>query len=323
MRKIATTILCMTSLVISNALLSVALSQGYPSRPIRFIVPYAPGGGADIVARAVALKLSLSLGQPVIVDNRPGGGTIIGTQIAAESPPDGYTLFMATGAHTSNPSLYKQLPYDTEKAFASVSLVASSPFLLIVNNEMPVHSVADLIAYAKKEKLNYGLSAHGAPDHLGMELLKYLMQIEMVRIPYKGAGPALTDLMGGQIQIMFINVVAAASQVRAQRVRAIAVSTIKRSELLPALPTVAESGVPGFDVSAWSGVLVRAGTPPEIIARLYKDIVEGLQAKDIQDQFLKMGAGLIGSTPEQFAEYLARDTERWRHLVGHANIAVD
>jgi len=323
MKKIATVTLFIMSMVAANVHLPVASAQTFPSRPIRFVVPYAPGGGADIVARAIGLKLSASMGQPVIVDNRPGGGTIIGTEIAAVSAPDGYTLFMATGSHTSNPSLYKKLPYDTESAFAPVSLVASSPFLLVVNPDLPVHSVAELVSYAKTHKLNYGLSAYGAPDHLGMELLKYLMNIDVTPIPYKGAGLALTDLIGGQIQVMFVNIVAASSQVQSGRVRALAVSTIKRSELMPALPTIAESVAPGFDVSAWSGVLVRAGTPPEIIARLQREIVESLNATDVREQFLKMGAGRVGSTPSEFGEFLALDTEKWRHLVEKANIQVD
>lgn len=302
---------------------SVVLSQTYPSKPIRFIVPYAPGGGADIVARAIGQKLAESMGQSVIIDNRPGGGTIIGTELAATSAPDGYVLFMATGAHTSNPSLYKKLPYDTAKAFAPVSLAASSPFLLIVNPSLPAGSVREFISYARTKQLNYGISATGAPDHLGMELLKSLVGIDLVRIPYKGAGPALIDLIGGQIPVMFANIVAALPHVRSGKVRALAATTIDRSALMPNLPTVAESGVPGFDVSAWSGVLVPAGTARNIIARLNSEIIKSLQTGDIKERLLNLGAGLIGSTPEHFGEFLVRETEKWAKVVKRADIQLD
>ena len=294
-----------------------AFSEGYPSKPIRIIVPYPPGGFNDTLARTLGQKLNEKWGQAVIVDNRPGGGTTIGTGLAAKSPPDGYTLLIVSFAFAINPALYATLPYDTEKDFAPVVLAASTPNLLVVNSELPVKSVKELIALAKSKpgQLNYASAGNGSSNHLSMELFKSLTGIDAVHIPYKGSAPAVTDLIGGQVDLMFDNVPNVLPQVKAGKLRALAVSSRERSPFVKDLPTVAETGVPGFEVSVWFGVVAPAGTPQPVIAKLNAEINAILKLPEIRQSFNNQGVETAGGTEAEFAAFIAAQTTKWAKVV--------
>ena len=293
------------------------LAQDYPNKPIRLIVPYPPGGFNDTLARTLGQKLTASWHQPVIVDNRPGGGSTIGTNIVAKASPDGYTLLIASFAFAVNPSLYRSLPYDPDRDFAPIVLAATTPNLLVVNPQMPVHSVKDLIAFAKANpgKLNYASAGNGSSNHLSMELFKMLTGIDMIHVPYKGSAPAVNDLLGGQVNLMFDNAPNVLQQVKAGKLRALAVSSKQRSFIVKDLPSVAEAGVPGFDVSVWFGVMAPAGTPSSIIDRLNTEINAILHLAEIRQAFTNQGVEAAGSTPEQFASFLAAQKTKWSRVV--------
>ena len=294
-----------------------ALSEDYPGKPIRIIVPYPPGGFNDTLARTLGQKLTEKWGQSVIVDNRPGGGTTIGTNLAAKSAPDGYTLLIVSFAFAVNPALYATLPYDTTKDFAPVVLAASTPNLLVVNPDLPVKSVKELISLAKAKpgKLNYASAGNGSSNHLSMELLKSLTGIDAVHIPYKGSAPAVTDLIGGQVDLMFDNVPNVLQQVKAGKLRAIAVSGRERSPFVKDLPTVAESGVAGFDVSVWFGVVAPAGTPQPVVAKLNAEINRILKLPDIKQTFNSQGVEPAGGTPGEFSAFIAAQAAKWGKVV--------
>ena len=303
-----------------------AWAQAYPNKPIRIVVPFPAGGATDILARAVAQKLTEAWGQPVIVDNRPGAGGNIGSELVAHSAPDGYTLEMGTvGTHAINASLYSKMPYDHIKDFAPVILVAGVPNVLEVNPSLPVNSVQELIAYAKANpgKLNFASSGNGTSIHLSGELFKVMTGVQMTHVPYKGSAPALQDLIGGQVQLMFDNLPPSLPQIKSGKLRALAVTSATRSSALPDIPTVAESGLPGFEASSWFGILAPAGTPPAIIAKLNAEIAKWLTSPEAKEKMLALGANIGGGSPEDFAKHIAVETAKWQKVVKASGAKVD
>jgi tripartite-type tricarboxylate transporter receptor subunit TctC len=303
-----------------------AVAQEYPTKPLRFIAPNLPGGPTDILARLIGQKLTESMGQPVIVENRAGAGGNIGTEIAAKAPPDGYTLITGNNAtFGANVSLYKRLGFDPIKDFTPVIFVATQPNILVVHPSLPARNVKELIALAKARpgQLNYSGSGVGAAAHLAAELFKSMSGTDIVHISYKSAAPALTDLMAGHTQLMFASALSVMPLVKANRVRALAVTTPKRSRLLPELPTVAEAGVPGFEATTWHGVLVTAGTPAPIVERLNVEINKLLQTADIRDKLTALGAEIVGGSPKDFADHIRREIPRWAKVVKSINVQLD
>ena len=290
----------------------------YPARPIRMIVPSSPGSGPDIMARAIGQALTESLGQPVVIDDRPGAGGIIGSEAAAKSPPDGYTLIMSNaGAHTVNASLYAKLPYDPIRDFATVTLVAMAPNILIVPPTLPARSVKELIALAKAQpgELTFGSGGNGSTAHLSGELFKSMAGINIVHVPFKGSPGAVIAVIAGQISMAFPNIPPALPQVRSGKLKALAVTTAKRSAALPDLPTVAESGLPGYEATAWFGVLAPAATPSTIIAQLNAAIVKSLHTREMRERLIAEGTEPVGNTPEQFAQIVRNDIAKWAKVV--------
>ena len=303
-----------------------AWAQSYPTKPIRIVVPFPGGGATDLLARAAAQKLTEAWGQPVVVDNRPGAGGNIGTELVARAAPDGYTLEMGTvGTHAINASLYAKMPYDHVKDFAPVILVAGVPNVLVVNPALPVTSVQELISYAKANpgKLNFASSGSGTSIHLSGELFKVMAGVQMTHIPYKGSAPALADLIGGQVQLMFDNLPPSLPQIKAGKLRALAVTSVTRAPALPDVPTVAESGLPGFEASSWFGILAPAGTPPDIIARLNAEIGKWLASPEAKEKLLALGANAAGGSPEDFAKHIAAETAKWQKVVKESGAKVD
>jgi tripartite-type tricarboxylate transporter receptor subunit TctC len=293
-------------------------AQNYPTKPIRIVVPFAPGGGGDLVARTVAAKLTEGLGQPVVVDNRAGAAGSIGADIAAKSPPDGHTLLLGSnGPLAINPSLYAKLPYDAARDFAPVSLVTVMPFVLVVHPALPVRAVKELIALARSRpgELNYGSPGNGSSTHLANELLKSMTGMKIAHVPYKGVAPAATDLISGQIQMMSGDLSTLVPHIRSGRMRALAVTSSRRSALLPETPTIAESGVPGYEASGWFGVLVPAGTPPSIVQRLNAAMLKGLAAADARERLAAFGGEVAPGTPEQFAAHIRTEAAKWGKLI--------
>lgn len=308
------------------ALVPDVVAQGYPAKAIRFIVPFPPGGGNDILARELGQNVSEPLGVPVVIDNKPGASTIIGTELAAKAPPDGYTIFMGNNStFTINPNLYQKLPYDPVKDFSPVSLLATAPFLILAHPSVPVRSVKDLIALAKARprQLNFGSAGIGIVTHLAGEMLNSMARIEMVHVPYKGAGPVLTDLIGGHIELAFINVLSSIPHVRSGRLRGLAVTSAKRNDVLPDLPTVAESGLPGYESSVWYAVLVPARTPQDVIVRLNTEFVKAIRNPKVRDRLTADGASLIGSQPEALAKVIQSDLARWSRVIKDAKLQLD
>ena len=304
-----------------------AIAQSYPTRPIRLVVPYPPGGPLDIMARAIGQKLTEAWNQPVVVDNRAGAGGNIGADLVAKSPPDGYTLLMgAVATHAINPSLYSKMPYDPVKDFAPVALVAQVPNILVVNPAVPAKTVRELIelARAKPGYLNFASGSTGSTGHLAGELFNTMAGVKMVHIPYKGAAPATADLLAGQVQLMFDNLASALPNVKAGKLRALAVTTLARSPAMPDLPTIAESGLPGFDLTTWFGLMVPAGTPPEIVAKLNAEVVRALNANDMRERLEKMGAEPpANNTPEHFAAFIRAEAAKYARVVKDSGAKVD
>ena len=305
---------------------TVASAQGYPNRTIRLVVPFPAAGTTDILARAAAQKLTEAFGQSVVVDNRPGAAGNIGADLVAKSAPDGYTLLMGTvGTHAINPSLYSKMPYDHVKDFVPVVLVAGVPNVLVVNPALPVNSVADLIKLAKDKpgQINFASSGSGTSIHLSGELFKTMAGVDITHVPYKGSSPALVDLIGGQVQIMFDNLPSALPQIKAGKLRAIAVTSLKRAPVLPDVPTISESGLPGFEASSWFGVLAPAGTPVPIVARINAEVNKWLQSAEAREKLLSQGAEAAGGTPEQFAHHIRAESEKWAKVVKASGAKVD
>lgn len=300
-----------------------AFAQGYPGKPIKVIVPYPPGGGNDIVVRSIGQTLAEHLGQSVVVENKPGGGTLIGAQAAAKSAPDGYTLFLGTIATMSiNPSLYRELPYDPVKDFAPITQLVNYSMLLVANPSVPANSVAELLALAKTRQLSYASFGNGSTSHLGMELLKAMTGVQLLHVPYKGSLPALTDVMSGHVPVMFVDLPPAISQIKSGRVRALAVSSPQRSTLMPEVPTVAET-VPNFSYASWAGLLAPSGTPAAIIARLHDEVAQILSQPDIKAQLSGLGAEPVGSTPQEFAALIHSEIAKWAKVVNVSGAKLD
>ena len=321
-----------TLLAVLTATLSIVAgivpvaAADYPTKPIRLVVPFPPGGTTDILARAVAQKLSETWNQQVIVDNRPGAGGNIGSDLVAKAAPDGYTLVMGTvGTHAINPNLYAKMPYDHVKDFAPVILVAGVPNVLVVNPSLPVHSVKELIDYAKANpgKLNFASSGNGTSIHLSGELFKTMAGVQMTHVPYKGSSPALADLMGGQVQLMFDNLPSSLGLIKGGKLRAIAVTSTTRAAALPDVPTIAESGLPGFEASSWFGVLAPAGTPHEIVAKLNGTIAAWLATPEAKEKLLAQGAIAAGGSPDDFARHIDRETVKWATVVKASGAHID
>jgi tripartite-type tricarboxylate transporter receptor subunit TctC len=308
------------------ALALSAAAQSYPTKPVRIINPFAPGGATDQLARLMAQKLTELWGQSVVVENRPGASGAIGLEAVAKAPPDGYTLAIATQTtHAANPALYAKLPYDPVRDFAPLTLAGSTPLALMVQPSLGVTDVSGLIAYlrANPGKLTYASGGNGTSQHLTMELLKSMTGTFVVHIPYKGAGPALVDFLGGQTSIMFDNLPTAMPHVKSGKVRAIAVSTAKRSALAPELPTMAESGLAGFDLATWFAFFAPAATPKEITAKIAADMRRVLAQPDVKERLLAVGVDVVGSTPDELASFQRAELAKWAKIVKDSGAKVD
>ena len=303
-----------------------AAAQAFPAKPARLVVPFPPGGPLDATGRAIAQKLTEAWGQSVIVENKPGAGGNIGADYVAKSPADGYTIVMgALSTHAVNPSLYPKMPYDAKKDFAPITLVAVTPNVLVVNPGLPVQSVGELIAYAKAHpgKLSFGSGSIGSAGHLAGELFKVDAGVDMVHVPYKGAAPAMQALLAGDTQLMFDNLASAMSQVKAGKLRALAVTTAQRSKLAPELPTMAEAGVSGFDISTWFGLLAPAGTPPAIVEKWNADVTKILSAPDMRERLASQGAEAAPDTPADFAGFIDAELVKYARIVKASGAKVD
>jgi tripartite-type tricarboxylate transporter receptor subunit TctC len=300
-------------------------APSYPARPIRLIVPFAPGSGTDIVARTLAPKLSESMGQQVVVDNRSGAGGIIGTDIVAKAAPEGYTILFALSSHAINASLFKKLPYDTRKDFAPVTQLISGPLLLVANPALPVSSAKELIAYVKSKpgQLSYASGGIGSPPHLAGELFRSMTGLDLVHVPFSGGLPALTATVGGQTALYFAGTASAMPFVKPGRLKGLAVTGKTRSSMFPDTPTLHEVGVSGYEIDQWYAILATAGTPRPVIARLHAEFAKALKAPDTRERLLGMGVEPVGSTPEAFAAYLAADIEKYAKVVKASGARVD
>jgi len=301
-----------------------AFAQQWPSKPIRYIVPFPPGAFNDTLARTLAAELPKALGQPVIVDNRPGGNSIIGTELAAKSAPDGYTLFGAALPFSVIQSLYKT-SFDVTKDFAPITLAGVTPNLLVANPGVPFNDVKGLLAYARANpgKLNYASTGNGTSNHLSFELFKAMTHTNIVHVAYKGSAPAVTDLLAGQVQVMFDNTPNVLPHVKAGKLKSLAVSSKTRSHFAPEIPSVDEAGVPGYDVSVWFGVLTVAGTPPEIVKRLNAEMVRILQSAEVKDRITKSGVDVVAGSSEHFSGFLKAEVARWAKVINEAGIKAD
>ena len=316
------------SLLLSLASLSAVLAaevcaQAYPSRPIRMVVPWPPGGGTDIVARTVAQKIGENIGTQVIIDNRPGAAAIIGTDHVAKSAPDGYTILMGNlGPNAANAAFYKAMSYDVVKDFAPVSLVATAPYIMTVHPSVPAKSVKEFIDLARKEpgKLNFGSGGVGSPPYLAAELFNVLTGIKLTHIPYKGGSAHTTALLAGEVQMTMNSPLEVMPHARSGKLRPLAVTTAQRFDGAPELPTLAEAGVTGYAFTVWWGVLAPAGTPPDIVSYLHRETVRALQAADVKERMTKIGANIVGSTPQEFGTFIRAETDKWARVASEAKL---
>jgi tripartite-type tricarboxylate transporter receptor subunit TctC len=326
MHRVNATLVGVLALVLASLVAPLAGAQpAYPSKPVRLVVPFPAGGTTDLLARAAAQKLFEAWGQQVIVDNRPGAAGNIGAELVSKAPPDGYTLLMGTvGTHAINTSLYAKMPYDHVKDFTPVILVAGVPNVLVVNPGVPVNSVAELIAYAKAnpEKLNFASSGSGTSIHLSGELFKTMTGVQMTHVPYKGSAPALTDLIGGQVQLMFDNLPSSLAFIKAGKLRALAVTGATRAAALPETPTVADT-VPGFEASSWFGILAPAGTPRDIVLKINGEVAKWLASPDAKEKLAVQGANVASGSPEDFAKHIQAETVKWAKVVKESGAKVD
>ena len=303
-----------------------ASAQSYPQKPVRIVVGVPAGGTTDVVARLLGHKLGELLGQQVVIENRGGAGGNIGAELVAKAPPDGYTLFLATiGTMAINPSLYSKMPFDTLRDFAAISQLTSMPQLLVVHPSVPVKTVKELIAYAKSRpgQLTFASGGGGTAIHLAGELFKTMAGVEMVHVAYKGGGPAMTELIGGQVSLMFDQILTALPHVQSGKLRGLAVTTGKRSPAAPQIPTIAEAALPGYAVTTWHGLLAPAGTPREIVNRLSSEAAKALQNPDIRDRFAAQGVDPVSSTPEQFSALMKSELEKWRKVIAASGTKID
>lgn len=302
-----------------------ALAQDWPTKPVRFIVPYPPGGGTDVIARIVQNRLQETIGQPIVIENRGGAGGALGTEAAARSAPDGYTFLFTLSSHTINPLLYK-LNFDTERDFAAVTLIVSVPQLIAANPASPIKSMQDLVAMAKAEpgRLAFASVGNGTPSHIAGELLKLKTGIDILHVPYKGGGPAVADTIGGQVPLLFVTMPAAMSHVRAGKLRPLAVTTIKRNPGAPEIPTVAEAlKIPDYEVDSWYALFAPAKTPPAIIARMQQAVARTIQLPDVKQKLLEQGGDTVGSTPEALDEIVKSELRKWADVIRAAKIKTD
>jgi tripartite-type tricarboxylate transporter receptor subunit TctC len=302
---------------------TVAAQDAYPSKPVRIVVPYPAGGVADLLPRTVGAKLSEKWKQPVVVENKPGASGNIGMADGARAEPDGYTLVLApTGNLTVNQFLFKEMPFDVAKDFTPITVLATSPNVLVVHPSVPAKTFGELIAYARANpgKLNFSSPGTGSGAHLAGELLNVEAGIKAVHVPYKGMAPAVSDLVGGQVQMMFAGISTALQHIRAGRLVALAIASPKRSPQLPDVPTVAESGIPGFDVTSWYGMVVRSGTPPAVVKKLHADMAEALALPDVKEKLAALGLDPLGNPPEDFARMIAAESRKWSEIVQKAGI---
>jgi tripartite-type tricarboxylate transporter receptor subunit TctC len=314
------------SIALAAAVFAVgALAQGYPAKPVKIIVPYPPGGPTDIVARVVAQKLSEQTGQQFVVDNRGGAGGNIGAEAVARSPADGYTLLVATTAHAINRTLFKQMSYDLMKDFVPISQLTAGPLVIVANPALPATNVKELIALAKSKpgELAFASSGPGQSTHLAAELFDTMAGIKMTHVPYKGSAPALTDTMGGQTSLFFDTMLSAMPHVRSGKLRALAVTSAQRSPAAPDIPTVAESGLPGYEAIAWNGLLAPAGTPKEVVARLNAEVKKALEVPEIKERFAAQGFAAAWSPPEKYAAFLDAEVDKWGKVVKVSGATVD
>ncbi len=321
----ATLSACVISGALAQTVTTTASEQAYPNKPIRLIVPFAPGGSNDIMARIIGQKIGESVRQTVIIDNRGGASGIIGTDIVAKAAPDGYTLLMMSLTLAVNPSLFKKLPYDTEKDLLPVSLVASAPLILVVHPSLPVKSLKEFIAHAKANpgKFNFGSGGPGTTPHLAGEMLKSMGGLQMTHVPYKGGGPALADLVGGQLQLMLENIPSTLPHVKSGKLRVLALSGLKRSSLVPDVPTLDEAGMKGYEVVGWNGLFLPAGTPNAIVTRLHTETVKALAAADIKERLSGMGAEGVGNTPAEFGAFVKTEIKKWAQVVRDSGMRVE
>jgi tripartite-type tricarboxylate transporter receptor subunit TctC len=319
--------LVMLSLAFGGAVAATSASaQGYPNKPLRLIVPFAAGGTGDVLGRLLASKMSEGLGQPVVVEFKPGAGTTLGTDFVAKSPPDGYTiLFSASTTMSINASLYSKLPYDTLKDLAPVSMLAAIPNMLVANHALAANTVPELIALAKASpgKLNYASPGSGTTPHLAGELFKMAAGINMVHVPYKGAGPAIVDVLGGHVPMLFDNIPSVQPQVASGKMKAIGVTSAKRSPAMPNVPTFAEAGLAGFEANSWWAILAPAGTPKEIVARLNAEVVKALNDLALRERFIGLGADPAPGTPEEAAAHIRGEVAKWSAIVKASGARVD
>ena len=300
-------------------------ADAYPSKPIKWVVPFPPGGAMDTMARTLGAKLSASMKQPVVIENRPGAGGAIGSGMVAKAAPDGHTMMIVSIGHAVNPSIYPKLPYDAAKDFAPVSLVGIVPNLLVANPSVKANNIKELVALAKAQpgKLTYASAGNGTTVHLAAELFNSMAGVDIMHVPYKGSAPAVSDLMGGQVDIMFDSLSSAKPYVESGKLKALAVTTAKRSSAFPNVPTVAESGIPNYELSGWYAVFVPAKTPKPVVDRLHTELVKALKEADVRARFALIGAEPVGSTPEELANTLKAETARWAAVVRERNIKAD
>jgi tripartite-type tricarboxylate transporter receptor subunit TctC len=314
------------ALVAAPLLPAAAVAQGYPSKAVTFVVPYPPGGASDVIARLIGQKLSESMRQPVVIENRAGANGIIALSAVAKAPADGYTILMTNiGPSAINPSIYKSLPYDAVKDFVPITLTSQVPLMLVTTPSLGVNSVAELIAKAKASPgaLSYAAAGNGTAGHLAMELFKLNAGVDIKSIPYKGDTPALADMIAGQVQVMLATVIAATPHVQSGRLKALAVTTTKRLASAPSLPTIAESGMPGFEAVSWGGVMAPAGTPRAVVDKLHAEITAILKQSDVKERFAAVGAEIVSSTPEEFQRYISAETSKWARIAQTAGVRMD
>ena len=327
MKQWAASMACFGALIlVVGSLSNSATAQAWPAKPIRILIAQALGSATDVVSRVVANRLGENLGQPIVIDARPGAGGVLGTEVAARSAPDGYTLFMGNNStHGSNPALYAKLPYDAVNDFSPIVFVGSVPYALVVASSLPVNSVPQLIAFAKSRpgSINYASAGNGSTHHFAGELLKSTAGIDMIHVPYKGSSPAVTALLAGEVSLMFLNVADGLSQIRSGKVRALAVTTTRRASLLPDVPTLVEAGMPGFEIQSWFGLLAPAGTPRAIVARVNSDTVQVLARADVKSTLNGQGLEVAPGSPEQFAEYIKREIANFSRIAKAAGIKAD
>ncbi len=301
-----------------------AVAQAYPAKPVRMIVGFAPGGGTDVTARALVQELSDGLGQRVVIDNRPGANGVVGTEVTARAPADGYTILMVNLGHTVNPGMYQKLPYDTLRDFAPITLVAMLSNLLVVHPSLPVKSFPEFVRLARSRPgaINYGSGGHGASSHLAMELLKKTTATDLVHVPYKSGGLSAAALLAGEVAVSFNTIPSALPYVKAGRLRAIGVSSLQRSPTVPEVPTIAEMGYPGFSASGLAGLVAPAGTPVEAVNRLHAEVVRLLKLPNVLERFGALGLDPVGSTPGEFAQFIKADMEKWTRLIKELNLTL-